>query len=148
MLAEIFALHYRGSDMSGTRLFQFLVVGAICSVLGLVTLWICTGVLGIHYLLSTTVAFFLINPVGYLLNRQFTFKNTSSRWPQQLARYYLVMATSLFANLGLMFVLVDGLSINYLLANVFAIVLLVFYNFWSHSAWTFGRDRFSLRERD
>lgn len=119
------------------KLGRFLVVGTLCTVLGLIIIWVLTGLLGIHYLVSTFVVFLTVNPIGYLLHRQFTFGSTSPHWIKQILRYYAVTASSLFSTLVLSALLVDGIGLHYLLANGVVAVAMVTFNFVSHGSWTF-----------
>jgi putative flippase GtrA len=123
------------------RLSRFLIVGALCTVLGMFVIWILTGLFSIHYLVSTALVFVVVNPIGYALNRRFTFGGDSPNWIWQLLKYYTVTAGSLALTLVLSMLLVDGLDVHYLVANALIAIGMVCFNFLSHDEWTFGSRR-------
>lgn len=119
------------------QFLKFVLIGGLCAGLGLVVMWMLTGLLGIHYLISTTVVFFAVNPIGYLLNKKFTFEHTSLHFVLQLFRYYAVTAGTLLFTLILSALLVDGIGLHYLTTNALIAIGMVVFNFAGHLRWTF-----------
>ena len=65
------------------RFGAFVLVGGFCLAANTLALWLLTSVLGLHYLLSTLLAFALITPLGFLLNKVLTFRTPqahAARW--------------------------------------------------------------------
>jgi putative flippase GtrA len=119
---------------------RFLIVGALAVGLNLVLFWILVGQLRWPYLLATVVVFLAGNLWGYLANRRFTWQSTERPAPE-LARWYVVMGTSLVVNLVAMYALVDGLGLNYLVASVVLSLGMAFVNYVAHDRFTFrGRS--------
>jgi glycosyltransferase involved in cell wall biosynthesis/putative flippase GtrA len=122
---------------------RFCIVGAICTLLNLLAFWILVGRAGLGYLGATVVVFFVVNWVGFALNRGFTFGRREAAPAPQALRYFTGMALSLALNLAAMWVLVDRLGIHYLAASLVVTVVFVCLNFVMHRDWTFsdrGRD--------
>lgn len=122
-------------------LLRFGIVGATCAALNLLVLFVGTGVLGMDYLVSVTLAFFGINYIGFMLNKHFAFRNTAPDIGVQAFRYYVVLAVSLAANLALMMFLVEIVGVNYILASVVVTVLFAGLNFVGHLRVTFASRR-------
>jgi putative flippase GtrA len=123
------------------RFAAFGFVGAICLGLNMLFLWVLTSQLGIHYLLSTVVAFSTITPFGFLLNKVLTFRTRREFARIELPRYVAAMAASFAANLVLMYVLVTLLGIWYLAASAFVAAMLVIANFLTSDRWSFRVQR-------
>lgn len=121
----------------GARFVVFVLVGGFCLAMNTLVLWLLASGLGLHYLIATLIAFFAITPLGFLLNKVFTFRTRREYAPIELPRYFAAMAASLAANLGLMYVLVSLLGIWYLAASLVVAVTLVVVNFLASDRWSF-----------
>ena len=119
------------------RFAVFVLVGGFCLAMNTLVLWLLVSRLGLHYLLATLIAFFAITPLGFLLNKVFTFRTRREYAPIELPRYFAAMAASLAANLGLMYVLVSLLGVWYLAASLVVAVTLVVVNFLASDRWSF-----------
>jgi putative flippase GtrA len=119
------------------RLAAFATVGTLCLALNTVTLWALTSGLGLHYLLSTVIAFTTITPFGFLLNKLLTFRTHRRYAAVELSRYTAAMAASFAANIALMYALVSRLGIPYLAASLLVALTLVIVNFLTSDRWSF-----------
>ena len=119
------------------RITRFGTVGAVCALLNVALLWLMTDKLGLHYLISTAVAFLLTNLLGFLLNRWYSFRSTSKAVAKEAGRYYIAMAGSFTAAVGMMYVLVDLLRIHYLVSSIVVSALFFLWNYAVHLSWTF-----------
>lgn len=119
------------------RFTAFVLVGGFCLAVNTLLLWGLTSGLGLHYLVSTVIAFASITPLGFLLNKVITFRTRREHARIELPRYFAAMAASFGANLGLMYVLVSLLGMWYLAASVLVAVTLVVCNFLASDRWSF-----------
>jgi putative flippase GtrA len=119
------------------RFIAFSLVGGLCLGLNTLVLWALTTGLGIHYLVSTTVAFSAITPLGFLLNKVLTFRTRREYAPVELPRYVVAMGASFFANVALMYFLVSVLGLWYLPASLLVAVTLLVVNFLTSDRWSF-----------
>ncbi|WP_155629043.1 GtrA family protein [Burkholderia stagnalis] len=119
------------------RFLRFVLVGGLCTLLNLLTLWFVTTRIGWHYLVAVVISFLVVNGIGFALNKYFTFTRASRPKLREIRRYYAVMLGTLALNLSIMFLLVDVLGIHYLLASIVITVLFTLFNFVAHSGWTF-----------
>jgi putative flippase GtrA len=100
-------------------------------------LWALTSGLGLHYLLSTVVAFSTITPLGFLLNKVLTFRTRREYAALELSRYVVAMAASFAANLALMYLLVSVIGLWYLPASLVVAATLLVVNFLTSDRWSF-----------
>ena len=108
---------------------RFLVVGGVCFLLNTLVLYVGTEWLHLNYLVSLAVCFLLVNAVGFLLNGSFTFRVRIAGRADRWVRYYAMMTASLVASLGLFYIAVDLLHMNYLIANVVNTLILFGFNY-------------------
>lgn len=114
-----------------------MLVGGVCLAANTLLLWVLTSGLGLHYLISTVIAFAAITPLGFLLNKVITFRTRREYARIELPRYFASMAASFAANLGLMYLLVSVLGVWYIAASIVVAVTLVIFNFLSSDRWSF-----------
>jgi putative flippase GtrA len=120
------------------KFFTYAVAGGICALLYLAVIWLCTSVIGLHYLVSVLIGFFSLTPVGFWLQKLLTFHTPRAAAKTEWPRYFLVTAFSLAANLALMYVLVSLLGVGYLLAAMITALLLLAVNFLLNDRWSFA----------
>lgn len=126
--------------MSTQRSFlKFLVTGGTCFGVNLVILYVGTSMLGWHYLVSTIVSIASGTVLGWAMNRQWTFSVARPPSIVEFGRYASVTLLSCAVALGLMALLVSGLGLHYLLANIAIAAAMTLVNFIAHKDWSFGR---------
>ena len=123
------------------KFVTYTLVGGVCFTLNLVVLWLLTSVLGLHYLVSTMIAFFMLTPLGFWLQKLVTFRTPRARAPVEWPRYFATMGTSFAANIALMYILVSLLGLWYLAASVVVSVVLLASNFLVNDRWSFALRR-------
>lgn len=120
------------------RLLRFAAVGAVGT--------------GAHYLLMVALVEILASPpllasvggfltgalVNYSLSRRLVFASARAH-VQALPRFMLVAGSGLLLNTGLMALFTGPLGWHYLLAQVLATALLLFWHYAGNALWTFGR---------
>jgi putative flippase GtrA len=119
------------------RFLAYAAVGGACAALNLAALWLLTSGLGLHYLVSTMLAFLALTPVGFVLQKAMTFRTARAAAAVEWPRYFATMGTSFAASFVLMYVAVDLLGIWYLAANVLITVLLLATNYLVNLRWSF-----------
>lgn len=119
------------------RFVAFGLVGGLCLALNTLALWVLTSALGFHYLLSTMMAFSMITPLGFLLNKVLTFRTRREYAALELPRYIGAMAVSFAANLVLMYLLVSMIGLWYLPASLLVAAMLLVVNFLTSDRWSF-----------
>lgn len=113
------------------------------------------GALGtiVHYLvLLGLVSIFLAHPVtasilgslagamvNYLLSHHWVFRS-KRRHSETLSKFVAVGGLGLVLNAAIMYVLVTIASIHYLLAQIAATGIVLFWNFLGNRFWTFADD--------
>lgn len=121
------------------ELFRFLITGALCFLVGIFLLYVLTDIARIHYLVSMSIALLVVNLLGWLLNRKWTFESKSANKKWEFARYIAVGLAGYGVTLLLMALLVSVFGINYLIASVIVALLMLLANFVTHRNWSFRR---------
>lgn len=127
------------------RWVKFNAVGGIGIAVQLVALALLRSWLKLDYLLATALAVEIAVVHNFLWHERFTWADRpAARWKHslfRLAKFNLSNgAVSLAGNLGLMWVLVGGLKVNYVVANCFAIAVCSVVNFWLGDRFVFEAE--------
>jgi len=124
------------------RLRRFVVVGAVTAGIQQMLLWVFVDTAGMNYLLGALISIEITIILSYVLNNAWTFRamqNTGlSGYFVGLLKTNLVRGTAIPIQLGILFALVEWVSIQYLIANGGAIVLSGLYRYVLDARWTWG----------
>lgn len=119
------------------EVLRFLCVGILCLSFNTVILVITIKIAKLQYLIATVIGFFFSNLLGFFLNKYFTFRALKTNIWQEIYKYYSVMGSSFFVNLGLMAILVDIFKIDAIYASLIIAVIMTTYNYLLHKKWSF-----------
>jgi len=118
----------------GFTIARFLVSGCIAASVDFSLLFCLTHYLGIHYLLSSGLAFVAAASVGFTLQKFWTFRDASlSRVHRQAIQYLGLGVANLGINTAFMFILVDKLQLWYMFSQVIVCGILAVNNFFLYN---------------
>jgi putative flippase GtrA len=132
--------HSAWPTTSGRRLARFGVVGTMGTLIYYVTLWVMVEAFRLPVLLASSISFLIVTLENYVLHYTWTFMSTDSHGTA-LPRFVMMSAIGFSLNWGIMYLGVERLSLNYLLIQGIAIVIVVMWNFLVSSWWIFGARR-------
>jgi len=97
---------------------SYFFVGGISAIVEWIMFTIFLNLMGMHYLLSTCLAFILSTTTNWYLGRHWTFKNNlkyAEKKTREILLIFLVSAIGLVFNVMLMYLFVDvlGFSTNF-----------------------------------
>ena len=115
----------------------FLLVGGLSTLLQYVVLLTLVRLLHADAVLASTLGFTLSAPVNYYLNYRLAFRSSRPHG-SALARFSAVALVGLQLNGAIMQGAVHWLSLHYLVAQVIATVLVLFWGFLVNAEWSFA----------
>jgi putative flippase GtrA len=115
----------------------YLIVGGINTALGL-GVFVLLYLAGLPYLAALALAYTLVLPVGFVLQRRFVFKVTGSVVPDFL-RYCAVQSAAFAMNVVFLPALVEVLHAPVVPAQVVSLGLVVVGSYLLHQGFTFKR---------
>ncbi len=118
---------------------QFLKFGAVGVSNTLLTFLVFTllvKAVGVWYVAASAIGFAVGACNGFLLNRSWTFRGHSGGSTAAL-RWAVVQGAGLLADVGIIYLLVDGLSLPKLFGQALAILVVVVATFFANRTWTF-----------
>jgi putative flippase GtrA len=119
-----------------TRFLRFAAVGGVATAIQYVLLILLVRGFGMAPTPASSIGFVLSAAVNYRLNYRFTFQSRAPHAPA-IAKFGLLAGAGLLINAAIMHLMVAA-GVHYLLAQVCATAVVLFWNFIGNSIWTFG----------
>jgi len=116
------------------QFIKFCIIGVI-NVGIFYTIYYILLTLDVNYLLANTIACLIAILNGYIWSSKFVFEKNKSI--NNMMKFFIVYISSLFINLGIIYICVDYYNINKLVAPIFAIGIVTIYNYTLNKIWTF-----------
>lgn len=103
------------------RLMRYLAAGSFSAAVDFLFLYILAGLLEVHYLLSSVLAFLVAFVASFTLQKFWTFEDHSTdRVHTQAVMYFIVAGLNLLLNTSLMYVFVERMLLWYMSAQFLA----------------------------
>jgi len=113
---------------------KFCLVG-VTNVAISYTIYYILLTFGINYLIANAIAYIMGILNGYIWSSKYVFKKNKSL--NNMMKFFAVYISSLFINLGIMYICVDCYNMHKLIAPIFAIGVGTIYNYILNKIWTF-----------
>jgi putative flippase GtrA len=119
-----------------SRFLRFCAAGGVATAIQYALLILLVHAFGMAPTPASSIGFVLSAGVNYLLNYRFTFQSDRPHGAAA-AKFALLAGTGLLINAAIMHVM-TGVGAHYLVAQVCATGVVLFWNFIGNSVWTFG----------
>ena len=111
-------------------LFGYLIVGGLATIVEWAGFWLFSEKLSIEYLLATALAFAISTFANWLFGRLLVFRGKQQQsLLREILSVYLASIVGLLLNLLIMFLLVQLLGMEKMIAKMAATVLVFTYNY-------------------
>ena len=122
------------------QFIRFCIAGGFAFSVNLTVLYILTDIFHIYYLISTVGAFLVAFSISFILQKLWTFKDSSrDRLHIQLPLYLGMQVVSITLNASLMYVFVEYLYIWYLFAQAIIAPVLAIVIFFINRTYVFKK---------
>ncbi|OYY94857.1 MAG: hypothetical protein B7Y41_04685 [Hydrogenophilales bacterium 28-61-23] len=122
------------------QFMQFAGVGVIGTAAHYLLLVMLVEIFGAGVVAASTAGAALGAVVNYFLNRRYTFRS-EKRHVEALTKFMLIASIGLVLNSSFMILLVEILSVYYLLSQMLSTGLVLIWNFTGNRFWTFSDAR-------
>jgi putative flippase GtrA len=119
------------------QFITFSIIGVINTLIHYGVFIILLNTTKLHYLLSSTIGYFIGIINSYILNKNITFKSKSKNHLAEFFKFVAVNIMALAVNLLILKSLVDILELAPEFAQVFGILGSLTANFLGNKIWTF-----------
>lgn len=111
------------------QLFKFGIVGFIAFLIDYSLLYILTDIVGINYLISSTISFIISLIFNYIASIKFVFDVGHKQTAKDVVIFVVLSTIGLGINEIIMFIGVDKLEFNYMIIKIAATAIVMVYNF-------------------
>ncbi len=115
----------------------FCIVGAISSSIDVGILYVLVEFFQFPVYPAAAVSLIVASLNGYILNKCFTFKDTSRKIKQQYLFFLLVALVGLILTLVFLRLFIDYFGLYYIYAKMLTLVIVVFWNFSANRTFVF-----------
>lgn len=120
------------------KIFRYLVSGGSAAVVHVGMLFVFVELFHLWYVLSSMSAFLIAFVVSFLLQKFWTFQNTSREGVhKQAGVYFIVAVINLALNTLLIYVFVEYFNFHYLIGQIVASGLIAISSFFIYSKFIF-----------
>lgn len=121
---------------------RYVLVGGLAFVIDFTVLFILTEKVGLHYLVSASIAFLVGMVTNYLLCIGWIFDYRAlNNTAHELAVFFLIGIAGLLLNNSLMFLLTEFLDFHYLFSKIGAAAVIVIFNFSTRRSLLFAERK-------
>jgi putative flippase GtrA len=127
------------------QVMRYIFSGGTAALVNLATLHALVEYAGVYYLFASGIAFLVALLVSFTLHKFFTFGDTEARRiPRQMVAYVCLLGLNILINLALMWIIVDGLGVMYLIAQVLVSGAIAIWSFFAYRHIVFRTDTISI----
>jgi dolichyl-phosphate beta-glucosyltransferase len=123
---------------------QYSVVGVLGTFIDLATLYFFVEYLGIAVIPASILSFTLAVINNFLLNKKWTFKNSSRNYRKLFLKFLTVSLVGLGLTILFMSLFVHLMKIWYMLAKALTSIIVLTWNFLGNKRWTFNIKKIQI----
>jgi putative flippase GtrA len=118
------------------KFMRYSVVGCICTLIYFLTVFILVEFYNKEPVNSSAISFVIMTVFSFLLNMKYTFGGDYSF--KKLFRFFIVSFIGFMLNYGIMYSVVELLSLHYSIGELVTILVIPLVNFTLNNYWTFN----------
>lgn len=112
------------------QIIRFGIIGGLAFLIDYALLYICTDIVGIHYLISSIISFTVSVIFNYILSIKWVFEVDERTDPKRNFLLFIIFSViGLGINEVIMYVGVTMWEIYYMLTKIFATFIVMIFNF-------------------
>ncbi|NLL44436.1 MAG: YfhO family protein [Mollicutes bacterium] len=126
------------------EIINYLIVGCLTTLVNFIIYVICTKLIGIDYLISSALAWIGAVTFAYIANKWFVFKckrEDKKSLIKEIYQFIKYRIISLSIDLGLMFIIVDLIKLNDLLAKIIVQIIVIIVNYVFNKLFVFKTSK-------
>jgi len=119
------------------KIFRYIIGWWLAAVIDLVLLYVFTEHIGLHYIVSSVIAFVFAFSFWYLFQKHVTFENKDKKHVKQWGLFLLFQLIWMFFNVLLLWVFVEYVWIYYIYVAIMNKVIIFWWNFYMNNRYNF-----------
>lgn len=124
--------------MRNSRILRFFSVGVVSTIVDWCSFILLSSVFGINYIIALIISILLGGIVNYILNKIYSFYSETKKYMQQYSMHLSVTVFGVALSSGMLFILVDIVSLDKVLARIIVTFIMFLINYLLHSFLTYN----------
>jgi len=133
-------LFFERTEDTKIQFFRYIFVGGVATIIDMGSLYVFTSMAGIHYLISAAIAFVFGVMANYLMSIVWVFKTTGN-FKREITLFVIIGLGGLILNEIIIWLLVEKVSLYYMIAKAIAVVIVLVWNFGMRKKFVFARSK-------
>jgi putative flippase GtrA len=117
------------------KFIKYSVVGCISVLIYFLSVFVLVELFDKDPIFATTLSFIIMTYISFLLNKKYTFGSDFTY--NTLLRFLIVSAIGFTLNFGIMYLVVNILSLHYVIGELITTLIIPIINFILNNYWTF-----------
>lgn len=109
--------------------FLYLIVGGIATIVEWIIFYILNSLFYLHYIPSTIIAYIISTFSNWAAGRLLVFKRSEKGFVAEIFSIYAASIIGLLLNLAIMWVIIDFVNANSMIAKIVATILVFLWNY-------------------
>lgn len=125
--------------------FLYLIFGALTTLINIIVYYFFVSILKMNYFIANVIAWFFSVIFAFVTNKIFVFRSDNNELKkifQEVATFLVARILSLFLDSGVMFIFVQLIRSNDILAKMISNVLVIIFNYFASKLIIFKKDKF------
>jgi putative flippase GtrA len=131
-------LFFERTEDTKIQFFRYIFVGGVATIIDMGSLYVFTSMAGIHYLISAAIAFVFGVMANYLMSIVWVFKTTGN-FKREITLFVIIGLGGLILNEIIIWLLVEKVSLYYMIAKAIAVVIVLVWNFGMRKKFVFAQ---------
>lgn len=131
-------LFFERTEDTKIQFFRYIFVGVVATIIDMGSLYVFTSMVGIHYLISAAIAFVFGVMANYLMSIVWVFKTTGN-FKREITLFVIIGLGGLILNEIIIWLLVEKVSLYYMIAKAIAVVIVLVWNFGMRKKFVFAQ---------
>lgn len=119
------------------KFIKFIGVGGVATAIQYILLVLLVELTSTNIVLLSAFSFLVSAVFNYLMNYYFTFESDAKHGVATI-KFALVASCGLLLNTAIMHLMVEMQNIHYIVSQVSATIVVLFWNFFIHKYWTYN----------
>lgn len=120
------------------KLIRFFISGGTAAMVHVGVLALLVEIFGLYPVIASAGGFLVAFGVSFTLQKFWTFRDhDTAAAPRQMALYFSIQVSNLLVNMGLMFLLIEVVHVQYLIAQVGVIGVIAIESYYLYTKFVF-----------
>lgn len=137
VMVNPFIFIYKRTDNVISQFIRYILIGNISNIVDFSCLYVLTEFVNIHYTISVAFAFLIGLVINHIIGILWIFGRSTHNVYVEFLLVLIISIIGLILSEIIIFVLVEYMSLHYMISKFVSAVIVMFWNFYGRRKWIF-----------